>query len=324
MKKALLYTTLGLLALTGCSSEEPLQPTGNYSVLRFEFPQGNNPFDEDIREIHDEYDVYLLYKDITDTDLNRQWQSLGTGKLLTGDPVPDEYVPFYVNFIKNHVFQYLSPDAVRAGLPVKIYMLENFGEVNTPGSGTGTGTGGTGTGGTGTRPNTSIVTTKTDGFDYWAISFTREGIEKNDPDAMRQARCQFIYQMILPQYESGKIVESQAIHNKLDFETSFSTDVNDPNYRLNRGFPHRVTDKFQFSTVTYYASQIHPSNSAYRVDYDYFLTWIRIGMFMPRAEIEEMYADYPLVLEIYNDVIDYMLDTYGIDLEGICKGPDNN
>ncbi len=226
MKKALLYTTLGLLAFTGCNNDEdPIQPTGNYSVLRFEFPQGNNPFDEEIKEIHDKYDVYLLYKDITDTDLNRQWQSLGTGKLLTGDPVPDEYVPFYINFIKNHVFQYLSPEVVRAGLPVKIYMLENFGEVNTPGSGTGTGTGGIGT------PNTSIVTTKTDGFDYRAISFKREGIEENDPDAMRQARCQFIYQMILPQYKSGKIVESQTIHDKLDFETSFSTDVDDPDYR---------------------------------------------------------------------------------------------
>ena len=226
MKKALLYTTLGLLAFTGCNNDEdPIQPTGNYSVLRFEFPQGNNPFDEEIKEIHDKYDVYLLYKDITDTDLNRQWQSLGTGKLLTGDPVPDEYVPFYINFIKNHVFQYLSPEVVRAGLPVKIYMLENFGEVNTQGSGTGTGTGGIGT------PNTSIVTTKTDGFDYWAISFKREGIEENDPDAMRQARCQFIYQMILPQYKSGKIVESQTIHDKLDFETSFSTDVDDPDYR---------------------------------------------------------------------------------------------
>ncbi|MEZ3559660.1 MAG: hypothetical protein K1V86_09415 [Duncaniella sp.] len=319
MKKALLYTTLGLLAFTGCNNDEdPIQPTGNYSVLRFEFPQGNNPFDEEIKEIHDKYDVYLLYKDITDTDLNRQWQSLGTGKLLTGDPVPDEYVPFYINFIKNHVFQYLSPEVVRAGLPVKIYMLENFGEVNTQGSGTGTGTGGIGT------PNTSIVTTKTDGFDYWAISFKREGIEENDPDAMRQARCQFIYQMILPQYKSGKIVESQTIHDKLDFETSFSTDVDDPDYRLNRGFPHRVTNKFQLSTGTYYASQIHPSNPAYHVDYDYFLTWIRICMFMSRAEIEEMYADYPLIREIYNDVIEYMLDTYQIDLEGIYKGPDNN
>lgn len=87
MKKALLYTTLGLLAFTGCNNDEdPIQPTGNYSVLRFEFPQGNNPFDEEIKEIHDKYDVYLLYKDITDTDLNRQWQSLGTGKLLPPPP----------------------------------------------------------------------------------------------------------------------------------------------------------------------------------------------------------------------------------------------
>ena len=51
---------------------------------------------------------------------------------------------------------------------------------------------------------------------------------------------------------------------------------------------------------------------------------IRIYMFMSRVEIEEMYVHYPVLLEIYNDVIEYMLDTYQIDLEGIYKGPDNN
>lgn len=323
MKKTLLYTVLGLLSLCSCSSEEdPIQPSGNYSVLRFEFPQGNNEFDMDIKEMHDKYDVYLLYKDITDTDLNRQWQSLGTGKLLTGDPVPDEYMPFYVNFFKNHVFAYLSQDAIRAGLPVKIYMLENFGEVKDPDdSGTGTGTG-TGTGGS-TTP--SMVTIKTDGFDYWAISFTRDGIDQNDPESQHLARCIFIYQMILKQYLNGTIVESPAIHSKLDFKTSFSPYEYDKNYRLRRGFPHRVTEKFQFSTSLYYVEQVHPDNEGYRVDYDYFLTWIRVCMFTPRAEMEEMYAEkYPLTFEIYNDVLDYMLDTYGIDLEGICNGPDAN
>ncbi len=36
MKRTILYTTLGLLSLTACNSDEvALDPTGNYSVLRF-------------------------------------------------------------------------------------------------------------------------------------------------------------------------------------------------------------------------------------------------------------------------------------------------
>ena len=38
--------------MTACTpSEDPITPSGNYSVLRMEFPQGNNSWDEDIKEI---------------------------------------------------------------------------------------------------------------------------------------------------------------------------------------------------------------------------------------------------------------------------------
>lgn len=69
--------------MTACTpSEDPITPSGNYSVLRMEFPQGNNSWDEDIKEIHDKYGVYLLYKDITPADLNRKWTGIGTGNSI--------------------------------------------------------------------------------------------------------------------------------------------------------------------------------------------------------------------------------------------------
>ena len=210
MKRFIYITVASLITMTACTpSEDPITPSGNYSVLRMEFPQGNNSWDEDIKEIHDKYGVYLLYKDITPADLNRKWTGIGTGKLYYGDDVPGTEVPYYVDFFKNNVFPYASTEMIQKNFPVKIYLQKDFrgvdpnlggddsgtggtGGTGTGGAGTGgtgTGTGGTGTGtgtgtgGTGTGTGTGsteiyipdvagFTPTKFDGFDYWAISFS--------------------------------------------------------------------------------------------------------------------------------------------------------
>ena len=197
MKRFIYITVASLITMTACTpSEDPITPSGNYSVLRMEFPQGNNSWDEDIKEIHDKYGVYLLYKDITPADLNRKWTGIGTGKLYYGDDVPGTEVPYYVDFFKNNVFPYASTEMIQKNFPVKIYLQKDFrgvdpnlgggddsgtggtGGIGTGGTGTGTGTGGTGTGtDTGSTeiyiPDVAGFTpTKFDGFDYWAISFS--------------------------------------------------------------------------------------------------------------------------------------------------------
>lgn len=196
MKRFIYITVASLITMTACTpSEDPITPSGNYSVLRMEFPQGNNSWDEDIKEIHDKYGVYLLYKDITPADLNRKWTGIGTGKLYYGDDVPGTEVPYYVDFFKNNVFPYASTEMIQKNFPVKIYLQKDFRGVDpnlgggddsgtggtggtgtggtgtggtggtgtgTGGTGTGTGTGGTGTGGTGTGTGTGGTGTGTD------------------------------------------------------------------------------------------------------------------------------------------------------------------
>ena len=498
MNKALIYLTLGTLALTACDqTEDPIQPSGDYSVIRFDFPQGDNDFDMDIKEIHDVYGVYLIYKDVTLADINRRWTSLGTGNLYNGDAVPDEYVPFYVNFFKNHIFSNISPEIAYNALPIKIYMLENWAiydpnktDEETPGTGTGTGTTGTGTGTSGTGTGTSgtgtgtsgtstgtsgtgtgtsgtgtgtsgtgtgtsgtgtgtsgtgtgtsgtgtgtsgtgtgtsgtgtgtsgtgtskpgtgtgtsgtgtgtsgtgtgtsgtgtgtsgtgtgtsgtgtgtsgtgtgtskpgtgtgtsgtgtgtsgtgtgtsgtgtgtgtttqtknIVTTVTNGFDYWAISFTRDGIQANDKESLRVARCSFLYQMIKKAFEDGLIKEPTAIREKLDLKTAYKNTTGDPNHFLNRGIPYFLYENFigsasgrqpaEDKTVSFYVTEVsNPTATKF-----YFLLYVRTAMFFSRAEMQKKYAAYPLTLEIYDDIVAYMKNVYGIDLEGICAGP---
>ena len=184
MKRFIYITVASLITMTACTpSEDPITPSGNYSVLRMEFPQGNNSWDEDIKEIHDKYGVYLLYKDITPADLNRKWTGIGTGKLYYGDDVPGTEVPYYVDFFKNNVFPYASTEMIQKNFPVKIYLQKDFrgvdpnlgggddsgtggtggtGTGGTGGTGTGTGGTGTGTGGTGTGTGTGGTGTGTD------------------------------------------------------------------------------------------------------------------------------------------------------------------
>lgn len=319
MKRTILYMLFGLLTLTACDkSDDPLEPSGNYSVLRFDFPQGNNPYDQDIVDIHDEYGTYVIYKDITDQDINRQWQSLGTSKPQTCDAVPAEDVQYYVDFFKKHVLDYVSPETAKLALPVKVYFIENLRNLD----------GTTGSGGTDTGSDSQVVSVKTDGFDYWSLSFKRDanGELPKDAQTLRYARCMFIYTMIKTAYENNLIEEDMDVRAKLDTETPLKynrTDRRDPNFTWNRGYADRVSESNLTETNYVVISQIVKGNSAYKTEFDYFLSYCRLAMYYGRAYVENKYKNYPLVLEVYNDIVAYMLEKYGIDLEGIYDGPDN-
>ena len=64
MKK--IYILWGLLAcmalFTSCYEEDTLTPTEGGIELRFKVPQGNNSWDDDIAQIYEDYNVYLIYK----------------------------------------------------------------------------------------------------------------------------------------------------------------------------------------------------------------------------------------------------------------------
>ena len=322
MKKTILYTLLGLLSLSSCSKDEdPIQPSGNYSVLRFDFPQGNNPYDEDIVKIHDIYNTYIIYKDITAQDLNRQWQGLGTGKLKECDPVAEEDVAFYVDFFKNHVFAFMTPEAVMKSLPVKLYCVRNLRDVEDEDNSSSSS-------GTGSVVDNSPVIVKTDGFDYWALSFTDEGLANRDEAGMRFARCKFLYIIIKDLYENGLIKEPLDIRSKITWYKSDGTylpleaDPRSSNYPYKRGLPDRVVEKDFKEYLPQFITQWMREFTAYSIENDWFLNYCRTAMYYGKDYVEKKYARYPLVLEIYNDIVKLMQEQYGIDLEGIYQGPE--
>ena len=77
----LLYVSL----LTGCYKEAPLVPTQMGSVAdKFDFPQGTASYDEVFQRINNEYGIKVIYKDFTENDINRAWQSPTGGEISVG------------------------------------------------------------------------------------------------------------------------------------------------------------------------------------------------------------------------------------------------
>ncbi|MDR0511163.1 MAG: hypothetical protein LBH06_08745 [Rikenellaceae bacterium] len=86
MKRTFLYLLLPAAAiwLTGCYKEAPLKPTYMTSVgEKFAFPQGSAAHDDIFKRIFDRFGIKVIYKDFTQSDLNRSWTSPSGGQLIS-------------------------------------------------------------------------------------------------------------------------------------------------------------------------------------------------------------------------------------------------
>lgn len=318
-----------------CSSEDDLTPSGNYSPIRGGFPQGNSEYDSIINDIKNDYGVYLLYKDITEEDLNRDWVSAGTGDIYVGgydeerdDPawnLPEAHLPFYVNFFYSYIFPNLSKEFAQTTFPVKIYMIHNLRtEPRDFGEDSGE------VGGTNTDPFKSI---KLGNFDNWAISFKDEVINGSDAEySLRQQRCMFMIQAIYNAIEKGDIDSPDEFWAGYDFSSDKKMNNVDPskaNYKYKLGFVDMINDNFGTGVQKQvWAPNYANETSCYYWEkdkyphYNLFTTYIKNAMWLTPEEFEARYpsSTYPMVKEKYDIVVSHMLETYGIDLVGIARG----
>lgn len=330
----LMLTAIALF--NACSSEDDLTPSGNYSPIRGGFPQGNSEYDSIINDIKNDYGVYLLYKDITEEDLNRDWVSAGTGDIYVGgydeerdDPawnLPEAHLPFYVDFFYSYIFPNISKEFAQTTFPVKIYMIHNL---RTEPRDFGDDSGDVGVG-TNTDPFKSI---KLGNFDNWAISFKDEVINGGDAEyTLRQQRCMFMIQAIYNAIEKGEIDSPDEFWAGYDFSSDKKMNNVDPsktNYKYKLGFVDMINDNFGTGVqkqvwVPDYANE----TSCYYWEkdkyphYNLFATYIKNAMWLTPEEFEARYpsTEYPMIKEKYNIVVNHLLDTYGINLAGIARG----
>ncbi len=333
----------GIMLFAACSdSEENITPSGNYSPIRGGFPQGDTKYDTLINEIKNEYGVYLLYKDITEEDLNRDWVSAGTGDLYVAGyeseredgawNLPEEHLPFYVDYFYSYIFPNISKEFAHSTFPVKIYMIHNlrtepriFGDEE-EGENSGVGTD--------TDPFKSI---KLGNFDNWAISFKDEVIMGSSAEyTLKQQRCIFIMQLIYNSIEKGNIDSPDEFWTGFDFSEGLKMNHVDPsksNYKYKLGFIDMINDNFGTGRLQQvwtppYANETscYYWEKGKHANYNLFTTYIKNAIWLTPEEFDTRYpsSKYPMIKEKYDIVVDYMLENYGIDLVGFARGKQDN
>lgn len=213
--KITLVVLTALVSFTACrDNEDEITPSGNYSPIRGGFPQGESELDQRIYQIKQDYGVYLLYKDVTETDMNRTWESAGTGNIIVAGyeadrdkntwDLPLDQLPFYVEFFDNYIFPNITKEFAQNTFPVKIYMIHNlreeartFGDESEEGNNEGTGV----------APNKNLHIGT---FDNWVISFPEEVAKGTETGAeaeymLKQQRCIFMTNVIQNSIQKGDL-----------------------------------------------------------------------------------------------------------------------
>ena len=360
--KITIFALVALMTFEACrDSEEEITPSGNYSPIRGGFPQGTSKYDSLIYDIKQEYGVYLLYKDVTEEDMNRTWVSVGTGHIIiAGDSIdrdkgawdlPNEHLPFYVDFFQNYIFPNISKEFAKTTFPVKIYMIHNLREEarnfseeeeenkeeNNENSEDG------GTGGT-TNKNLHIGT-----FDNWVISFPDSVIFGNDKEyILKQQRCMFMTHIIINSIESGKIVPPNGFWERYNLSKSNTCDLdrdhtncsmvnvvdkNADNHIYKFGYVDVLESKFGTGNSTEVIKNVnissgkdlHATNwraTTKDVTWDMFQAYIMNAMWFTPEEFAQRYDTdgNTIIAEQYELVVNHMHNKYGIDLQGIAYG----
>lgn len=316
-----IWVFIACLTLASCYDEDSITPSAPGDTGRFEFPQGNNSWDNDIYDLYTEYGVRLIYKDITDKDFSKSWIGGSTGMVTYygAGTVSDEMTQFYVKFMKDHVFHYLNTQVTEKILPMYWYLAFNFHNVWSF------------SGNSLYNPIKSHSTL--DMMDCWLTCFWGQnvGTTQKDPLLAWQSpiagdkesytirRCLIMNDVITAAIEKGNIVMPAEFDTGFDHSTrlvitDYDEDKIKPNYYLNRGYPGKINT----TSGKYTKPAAAPTAAAAT-----FLGYLQLSIRFTLEEREEMFpsSQFPFTKQKFDFVQKYMKEKYNLDLNAIAEGP---
>ena len=210
MTKLFKYTwLLGLIAIISCADDK-LGEVAIHDLNRFEFPQGNNPWDKEIAQIANDWGMYIIYKNVDSTVLNQVWTMPDfRGPIYVCDEPSDEQIQEYLRIIEEGLLTTLdkTKEGDRKQLPVYLYLVNNFRDNNQKSSTLG-----------------KTVQVKLDGFDYWSLSFTDQEWEEGlSIETTHKITCTFGYPKIEAALLSGEIAVPAEFSRLSDYSIRIGT-----------------------------------------------------------------------------------------------------
>lgn len=305
--------------LCACENEDALQPNPVGEGIAFAFPEGDQPWDRDLEEIAEQFGTKCIYKNLTLTDLTRTWlaPSVSTTVYIGGGLIDDRQARLYTQFFKEHVFRFLNPEVARGIFPNYIYFTYDFCSENI-------------------YPAIVFYTAQTfkfDGMGFWSFCFETEEHTNavgqswqnhmfTTPTEIMQNRDVILRNIFKLLVDKGMIVPPAAfaVGGGLDYTTPVvygATKVNDENYFKRRGFPERFTNLKNYGKPADLTSIKNTGPILTFIDY------LNLAFRYAGDAIRENYKDFPLVIQYYELTVEYMKNTYGMDISLIAEMPEN-
>lgn len=321
------WILLFCLTVSSCYNEDIIDPTPDPLALAggFEFPQGDNPWDNDAMEIYKNFGVKLIYKNITEKDLNKNWTNggLGSSSKIFENCLNDEMAAFYITFMKSHVFPYLNREVTDRVFPMYWYFVYNYSVFSSiiPGL---------------LEYYVALSEHDENQTDCWITCFWGDAAHSTyeppiaawktpisgNKDSFSIRRFKIINEIIHTAITRGNIIiPEEEFDAGFDHTTKLARDEDseskaDPNYYLRRGYPGNIN--------SFSANYSKPDSDIPPTAKETFINYLQIAMRFTKEERESRWpsATYPFLNTKFDFVTNY-LKKYNIDLEAIAQGPED-
>ena len=275
---------MGSVGIVACADDEDTLYPDDVKACRFTFPQGDGEYDKKIEDFYEKHDCYIIYKDITNGDINRAWLNTWNDVWYEVTPIDVQNIGFYYDFYDKNLFQHFKEQHLRF-LPMYLYILE---EMTTEGN---------------------KLYFRTGGLDYLCISGTEEELDENKRHIRQNLTWTLMSKLIA--LDSIRIPEEFTVG--INYTRSVNTsDPKNSDYYINRGFVGTINNDFTGEGRLWEADWTSQD--------DDFIRYLKSSIYYDEAGFLERYPPdvYPLVKKRYDLVTAYMKKEYGIDLKAIA------
>lgn len=194
------------IGMASCYEDDKIGMVEKPNLIRFDFPQGDDPWDLEIEQIAKDWGMYIIYKDVDSTDLNQSWVTTGTYSPLYVCTTPSaEEIQVYLKLVKESLLGTMDKNSKedKEQLPLYLYLVNDFRD-NNPLSQT-----------YGTR-----FFLKKNGFDYWCLSMSSEELaQEMTPEMLHMFACTFSYPSLKARFTSGQYKIAPDFLGLSDYET---------------------------------------------------------------------------------------------------------